>query len=71
MYCKIIGQLSTEFLLTNILLDREAPPSHQASYCHNSWSTGKAFFFRGPKVAKNRFSSSFVSLLIVRDNRRI
>lgn len=24
MYCKIIGQLSTEFLLTNILLDREA-----------------------------------------------
>jgi hypothetical protein len=49
VYCKIIGQLPTEFMLTNILLDREAY-SHQASYCPDSWSAGKAFSLRDPRT---------------------
>jgi hypothetical protein len=49
VYCKIIGQLSPELLLTNVLLDREAllPLALPQQLVNRDNTRRKAFYFRG------------------------
>jgi hypothetical protein len=48
VYCKIIGQLPTEAMLTNILWIGKHLLVRPLT-ATNSWSAGKAFFFRDPQ----------------------